>query len=263
MKARLGRRVALVATLLLLITVAVPALAEVIQRGGLRVSVTAQLKPYKLPRTGSAPIDVFIAGHIDSTDGKTPPQLRRMEVLLHRNGVIDTRGLPRCRLQQISPSTYQEALQRCGRSLVGAGHFWASIVLPDQPSYPTTGRLLVFNGVHQGRPAVFAHIYTAIPFPSSFVVTFAIRKVDEGPYGTRFTASLPQALGDWGFVDRIKMTLGRAVQGAGQSRSYINAGCPAPAGTRAAVFPLARATLDFAGNRTMRATVTRPCGVRE
>lgn len=247
---------------LLAAAIAIPAAAVVVQQNGLRVSITAQLKPYKLPREGSAPIDVFIAGHIRSTDQSTPPQLRRMEVLLNRNGLIDTRAVPRCRLGQISPSTYDEALQRCGRSLVGAGHFWASIVLPDQPSYKTTGRLLVFNGIQGGRPAVLAHIYTAIPFPSSFVVSFAIRQVDRGPYGTLFSASLPEALGDWGFVDRIKMTLGRTVRRHGRTYGYIRAGCPALDGTRTAVFPLALASFHFAGGRTIQATIPRSCGVR-
>ena len=248
---------------LLIAATAIPAVAVVIQRDGLRISITAQLKPYKLPRTGSAPIDVFIAGHVAATDGTTPPQLRRLEVLLNRHGVLDTAGIPRCRLHQISPSTYEEALRRCGRSLVGAGHFWASIVLPDQPSYKTTGRLLVFNGAEKGRPAVFAHIYTSIPFPASFVVPFAIRHVDRGPYGTLFSAALPKALGDWGFVDRIKMTLGRTARRHGRVHSYINAGCPAVKGARTAVFPLARAEFSFAGGREVSLDIPRPCGVRE
>lgn len=259
---RRARRTALGGALLLFGVAALPALAVVVQQDGLRVSITAQLKPYKLPRTGGAPIDVFIGGHIESTDGKTPPQLRRMEVLLNRHGTIHSRGLPHCRLAQLSPSTYDEALRRCGRALVGSGHFWASIVLPDQPSYRTTGRLLVFNGVRKGRPALFAHIYTSIPFPSSFVVTFMISRVSKGPYGTRLSASLPQALGSWGFVDRIKMTLGRTYRRGGRQLSYLNAACPALNDARVAVFPLALATFHFAEEREVRATVTRPCGVR-
>ena len=237
------------------------AAAVVVQSGLLRISVSAQLKPYKLPRVGTAPIDIFIAGHVSSTDGKTPPQLQRMEVKLNRLGVIDTGGLPRCHLQQISVSTYDQALGRCGPALVGSGHFWASVVLPDQPSYRTTGRLLVFNGIQKGRPALFAHIYTSVPFPSSFVVSFLIHRIDDGRFGTKLTASLPEALGSWGYVDRIKMTLGRSFRYRGAKRGYINAGCPAPKGFNAAIFPLAVATLHFAGGKELRAPIERHCGV--
>lgn len=258
---RVSVRVLLLA--LLLLAVGVPAMAVVVQQGSLRVTVSAQLKPYKLPRSGTAPIDVFIAGHIASTDGTTPPQLRRMEVLLNRHGVIDAVGLPRCRLHQIASATNEQALQRCAPALVGSGHFWASIVLPSQPSYHTTGRLLVFNGVRADRPYLFAHIYTAVPFPSSFVVSFSIRHVHRGSYSTELTASLPQALGDWGYVNRIKMTLGRTYHHGGRDRGYVEAGCPALKGAPVATFPLALATLVFADHRQIHALVNRSCGVRE
>lgn len=247
----------------LLVVAAAPALGVVIQHGLLRISISTQVKPFKLPRTHSMPIDVFIAGHIASTDGQTPPQLQRMVIDLNSHGKIDTHGLPKCHSSEVSPSTNQQALERCGDALIGAGHFWASVVLPDQPSYHTTGRLLVFNGVQEGRPVVFAHIYTSVPFPDSFVVTFSIRHINDGPYGTRLSTSLPESLGDWGFVDRIKMTLGRRFRFKGQRHGYINAECPAPKGTRTVVFPLALATFRFAGGQQLKTHVTRPCGVRE
>lgn len=253
----------LVIGLLLTVVLAAPARAVVVQEGHLRVMVSAQLKPYKLPRKGMAPIDVFIAGHVASTDGSTPPQLRRMDILLNRHGRLATAGLPRCHLFQIRSSTNAQAMQRCGPALVGSGHFWASIVLPSQPAYHTTGRLFVFNGVRAGQPMLFAHIYTSVPFPSSFVVSFAIHHVGRGSYRTELSASLPQALGDWGFVDRIKMTLGRAYHYRGRERGYAEAGCPAPKGVRVGLFPLALATLQFAGHQQVRAQITRSCGVRE
>jgi hypothetical protein len=237
--------------------------AAVIQQGNLRISISAQLQPYKLPRTGTAPIAVFIAGHIASVDGTTPPQLQKMDVKINRHGRLDSVGLPVCHLKQIQPSSNEHALARCADALIGSGHFWASIVLPDQPSYRTTGRLLAFNGRKAGKPVLFAHIYTTQPFPSSFVVTFAIHQISRGPYGTELSASLPQALGSWGFVDRIKMTLRRKYHYRGQLHSYLNAGCPAPKGFHAAVFPLAFATFSFSGNQQLATTVNRPCGVSE
>ena len=155
------------------------------------------------------------------------------------------------------------ALERCGPALVGSGHFWASVVLPEQGVYHTTGRLLAFNGVVGGKPAFLAQIYTTQPFPSSFVVPFSIRHISEGPYDTELTGSLPQALGEWGFVDRIKMTLGREMQIEGKTHSYLRASCPAPKGTDTASFPLAQANFYFADGEELSATVSKSCGVAE
>lgn len=249
--------------LALVLSVSCVVLAAVIQQGNLRISVSAQVKPYKLPRVGTAPIAVFIAGHIASKDGTTPPQLQAMDVKINRHGVLDTTGLPACRLAEIQPSSAQRALNHCADSLVASGHFWASIVLPDLRPYHTTGRLLAFNGVSAGKPVLFAHIYTTQPFPSSFVVTFRIRHIAKGPYGTELSTSLPQSLGDWGYVNRIKMTLKRTYHYQGQLRSYIGAGCPAPRGFKAAVFPLADATFSFSEDLQLHTVVSRPCGVSE
>jgi hypothetical protein len=260
----LSRRL-VAATVCLLATLAFAAtsFASVVQEGTLRVSITTQIKPFRLPRADPAPIDVFLAGHISSTTGGVPPQLVQMTIYVNRHGVLDTSAVPVCPLDRISPATTDRALERCGPSLVGSGHFWASVVLPDQPAYRTTGRLLAFNGLSHGRPAVLAQIYTTQPFPSSFVVPFAIAQIPHGRYGTKLSAELPEALGEWGFVDRIKMTIGRAVQRGAAERSFLDASCPAPRGTRTAAFPLALADFSFAGGQSLRATVSKSCGVKE
>jgi hypothetical protein len=113
------------------------------------------------------------------------------------------------------------------------------------------------------RPVLFAHIFIRQPFVSSFVISFALKHISEGPYGTELSASLPQALGDWGFVDRIKLTLKRKYQYEGKKLSYFNAACPAPKGTDTASFPLALANFDFAGGEQISATVTKACRVKE
>ncbi len=239
------------------------AFAAVVQQGTLRISIATQLQPYKLPRTGTAPIKVFIAGHIATSDGSTPPQLQRMQVLINRHGVIDPTAVPSCRLSQLRSASNEEALAHCAGALVGSGHFWATILFPGQPPFHTTGRLLAFNGVIGKKPVFFAHIYTTLPFPSAFVVSFSIRHISRGPYGTELSASLPQSLGEWGYVNRIKMTLGREVRSGGHAHSYLNAGCPAPKGFHAAVFPLAFATFSFAAHEQLSTTISRPCGVSE
>jgi len=235
----------------------------VVQQDDLRITVQSQILPFKLPRTTTAPIAVFIAGHIASPSGATPPQLQKMSVKVNRHGLLQSKGLPTCSLPEVQPATTQRALSQCADALVGSGRFWATIVLPDQRPYPTRGRLLVFNGRVKGKAVLFAHIYTQIPFASSFVITFAIKHISQGPYGTELSASLPQALGSWGFVDRIKLTLKRKYTYRGKQRSYFNAGCPAPSGTMATSFPLALASFEFAQGKRLTLGVDKSCRVAE
>lgn len=257
------KRAGAAGAVVLAITAITAANAAVIQSDGLRITVLSQIQPYKLPRTGTAPIAVFIAGHIATPSGAVPPQLQRMTIKVNRHGLLQSRGLPTCTLPQVQPASTQRALSQCSDALVGSGRFWATIVLPDQRPYPTRGRLLVFNGKRAGKPVLFAHIYTTIPFATSFVITFVIKRIHEGFYGTELSASLPQALGTWGFVDRIKLTLRRKYRYRGKERSYFNAGCPAPAGTRVTSFPLALASFSFAAGQELSLGVNKSCGVKE
>ncbi len=259
---RRRRAKAAILALALFLLTAAAATAAVIQSGNLRLTVLAQVEPFKLPRTDPAPIAVFVAGHIGTADGEVPPQLQEMTVKVNRHGLLQSKGLATCSLPQIQPGSTQRALEDCSEALVGSGRFWASVVFPDQRPYPTRGRLLVFNGREAGKPVLFAHIFTTQPFDTSFVIPFAIKHIDQGPYGTELSAALPQALGNWGFVDRIKLTLKRKYTYRGQQLSYFNAACPAPTGTATASFPLALASFSFANGEHLSATVTKSCRVK-
>jgi hypothetical protein len=235
----------------------------VVQRDNVRITVLSQVLPYKLPRKGVAPIAVFVSGHLSEPHGAIPPQLQQMTVEVNKHGLLQSKGLPACPLRRIQPASTERALQSCSDALIGSGQFWAHIVLPDQGAYPTHGRLLIFNGRQGGKPVIFTHIFTANPFFSSFVIPFSIQKKANGAYGTRLTASLPQALGDWGYVDRIKLTLKRKYTYRGRQLSYFNAGCPAPKGTKRTVFPLALASFAFGEGLQIAAKVEKACAVKE
>lgn len=237
--------------------------AAVVQQGNLRVKLLSQVQPYKLPRIGTSPISVFVAGQISATTGGVPAQLQRLEIKVNRHARFQSRGLASCPLTQIQPSTTVQAQARCGPAVVGSGQFWAHIVLPEQGAYPTQGRLLVFNGTEHGHRVLLAHIYTSVPFSTSFVIPFHIHKIHQGPYGTELSASLPEALGSWGYVDRIKITLKRKYAYRGQRLSYFNAGCPALAWQQRVSYNLAYATFSFAQRRQIGVEVDKVCGVSE
>lgn len=252
----------LTAALLVLSVLLAPlASAEVSQKEGVRVSVDGSIKPSKLPRTGAAPVAVSFSGKVGSAGVGDPPQLQRISIAINRNGHLDARGLSRCRMDQIDPSTSGEAIAACRSSLIGEGSFSANVKLPEQSPFPSRGEVLAFNGRFKGRPAVLAHIYGSAPVPTSIVLPFLI-KGTQGTFGTLLTASLPRVTGDWGYVTGLAMTLRRQFNYRGKSHSYVSAGCPAPAGFRQVFFPLARTSFSFAGGLTVTSTLTRSCRVR-
>jgi hypothetical protein len=248
---------------LVIVAVASPAAATVYQGKGLRITVLGQVQPFKLPRDHLAPVAVFISGHIAAIHHQSlPSQLQRMVVKINRHGKLRPQGIPTCTIKQIQPGDTERALANCGDAVIGSGRFWASVVFPEQDPYPTSGRLLVFNGRRNGSPVLFAHIFTSRPFNSSFVITFRIKRIHDGFFGTELRADFPLALGSWGFVDRIKLTLRRKFIYHGKERSYFNASCPAPPGSRLASFPFARASFYFADKKPIPIDVVKGCGVK-
>ncbi len=232
--------------------------SDVVQRGPVRVSFDGKITPSALPRHGLAPVGIAFETKIAAVSGGTPPQLRRISIAINRNGRFSSRGLPVCRLREIQPSTTGGALAACSGSLVGEGHFSANVQLPEQSPFPSAGKVLVFNSRLHGKPALLAHIYGTEPAPTSNVLPFAIRDTN-GTYGTILEAALPQATGNWGYVTGLRMTLKRRFSYRGKARSFLSAGCPAPAGFPGAVFPLARTSFDFAGGMSLVSVLSKNC----
>jgi hypothetical protein len=232
--------------------------AEPVQRGNLRVSFEGEITPRALPRSGMAPVAVRVGGRITTTDRSDPPQLRRIEIAINRNGRLDPTGLPACRLEEIQPSTTANALRACGPAKVGEGSFSADVVIPEQSPFPSRGRVVAFNGVEKGRPVIFAHVYGTDPVPTSYTLPLRVTRA-KGTFATVLAASLPRVTSDVAFVTGISLTLERRFRYRGRRRSYLSAGCPAPKGFPGAVFPLARAGFAFAGGRTLSSVLIRSC----
>jgi hypothetical protein len=244
----------LAAAVVLVGTLLFPGLAsaEIAQEDGVRVSVTGKMTPAKLPRSGGAPVAVSVAGHITPTAPGALPKLESIAIALNSHGELNTRGIPRCRLGHINPSTTVEALLACRPALVGEGRFSAKVRIPEQSPFPSEGKVLAFNGKLGGKPAIFAHIYGTAPVPTSYVLPFLIEPTN-GTYGTVLQASLPNVTGEWGYVTGVSLNL--------QPR-FASAACPAPAGFPGTVFPLMRTSFGFAGGLELRSTLTRSCKVR-
>ena len=232
---------------------------DIAQKGTLRVSFSGSLKPKKLPRAGVAPVAVSLGGEISTTDGADPPGLRRIELAINRNGRLDPKALPACRLERIQPSSTAYARQACAASLVGEGTFSATVSIPEQSPFPSTGTVTAFNGVEDGKPVIFLHIYGTEPLPASFTLPLSIKRTS-GTFGTVLRGALPSVDIHVGFVRGIELRLDGGKR-EGKS-SYLTAGCPAPKDFPGAVFPLARASFSFAGGPTLSSTLIRNCTAR-
>jgi hypothetical protein len=235
--------------------------SEVIQRNGVRVRVKGSLSPRRLPRHGTAPISVSISWKVSTDNGSPAPKLRRVAIAINRHGHMDSTGLPTCPQQRIYPASSARALANCRQALVGRGNFTAEVALRGQEAYPANGRLLIFNGRRGDRDVLLGHIYSAHPFPISFVIVFELRSLRRGAYGMELAASMPKALASWGNLTAVEMTLGRRYRHRGRAHSFISAGCPALAGFSQALFPLARPSFAFAGGQRLGLTVVSRCRV--
>jgi hypothetical protein len=260
--ARALKRVATPAAALFILLGASLAQAEVTQLENLRVSFVGGIAPHSLPRQGRAPVKVTLGGEIKTTDGAAPPQLRTISLAINRAGKLDYKGLPACRYHQIQPASTAEAIEACPDSLIGKGSFQAHVVLPEQSPFPSSGKVIAFNGTFHGKHVVFAHVYGTVPLPQSQVLVFALGRAS-GTYRTTLTAQLPQVAAEWGYVSGVSLALKRTFTYKGKTRSFLSAGCPAPAGFPGATFAFARASFGFEDGRVLSSTMTRSCGVAE
>lgn len=250
--------VVLVATL----GAAVAAQAEVEQEGNLIVAFDGGISPRSLPREGTAPVQVSIETTVRTTDGADPPpQLRAITIAINREGKVFDRGLPTCRIRRIQPATIAAARRICGGAIVGSGQVAVRVHLENQPPFTFEGPLLVFNAKPRGaKRRLLAQVYGTRP-PSAFVLSFKILR-RPGTFGTVIRTVLPQAARKWAYITHFDMRLRRTYVYRGERRSFVSAGCPAPAGFPGAVYPFARGTFEFAGGRRIDSTLIRDCKVR-
>jgi hypothetical protein len=235
--------------------------AELVEQGDLFVSFKGGLEPAALPRDSLAPIGISVAGTVKTLSGERPPALRQIVIELNSGGVLDTRGLPRCRRAQIESASSRSAMGECGDALVGRGTYLARTAFPEQGAFPSKGRILAFNAFVGGHQAILAHVYGTEPVPITRIIVFDIGH-RRGAYGTVLNGELPVSVNRYGYVKRIGLSLHRLFTYRGQRRSYLSAACPAPSGFPRASFAFARASMTFEDGRTLASSLTRSCRVR-
>lgn len=249
------------ATLIAAAIIVVGADAETVRQGALQVSFGGSVSPRVLPRTGTTPVSVEVRGRVRSLVAGPPPSLRRIAIEVNRLGVLDRRGLPTCPLGRLRATSTEGALRACRAALVGEGRVSGVIVLPEQAPTAFGGRVVAFNGtLPDGRPGILAHLFTVRPAPLTFVLAFALGHA-HGTFGTRLVANVPAQTRRTAHITSFYLRLHREYFAGGERRSFISAGCPAPAGFGGAPFPLVRASYGFVGQKTVADTLVRTCHV--
>lgn len=230
--------------------------------GDLVTSFDGDLRPTTLPRSSPSPVAVHIAGNVRSTSGKPQalPQLRRITVAINREGRLHDRGLPVCFAREIQPASEAGARAECGGAIVGSGHVVVQERIPDQLPLLIHAHVLVFNGPRKhGHRQILAQAYSLSP-PGSFILPFRVSR-REGTFGTVLRTALPRQARRWAYLTHFDMTLHRIYAYGGKLHSYLSARCNAPAGFGSALFPLARATYEFATGQRFSMSVTATCHV--
>ena len=257
-KVRAVALLALVAGLLVATTAVVQ--AELTSSGNLFITFDGDIEPETLPRDERAPIALWTAGRVRTLSGEKPPSLREITIGVHRDGHLETRGLPTCNKNKIDLLSSEAALEACADALVGSGTYRARTTFPEQSQTPSHGKILAFNAKIGGKSVILGHVYGDDPVPASDVIVFEISH-PSGTFGTELHGMVPESLSRWGYLKRISLRLQRKYTYRGQRLSYMSASCRAPRGLDKAAFKFAFAELVFDDGRTLSSTITRTCRV--
>jgi hypothetical protein len=236
--------------------------AELAGENGLFVSFGGGFNPRSLPRDRDVPVTVNLDTSIKTSDGKQPPQLRRISFEVNRYGRITTTGLPVCSPGLLESTNTPTALERCRPALVGRGQFIANVQFPDREPFPVHGQMLAFNGRSHGHPAILLHVHGSSPAEVTVVLVFSIRHPARGKFGTVLSARIPRLASDLGYVTHVSLVFNRRYEYRGKSYSFLSARCAAPSGFPGAIFSFTRGTFSFAGRQKIVTTLTRNCTVR-
>lgn len=224
--------------------------------GNLVVDGQGGFTPTTLPRTVDAPIKVYGSGKFSTIDGALPPILKTLQFEFDKHGSVDTAGLPICTAGKLQATTVAQARKLCPGAIVGTGFGHAIVKFPEQPPIPANSPLTFFNGPRKdGDPMLYAHAYTTVPAPVTFVVPIRIESIRNGRYGYRVKAEIPKLAGGAGVPISGSVHIDRTWTYKGKKHSYVNARCAD--GRLQAV-----GQYEFKDGTLLRGTFLRPCQTR-
>lgn len=255
------KRGLLALALCLALALASVAVAEVGEKGPVKIFFHGSIAPVKLPRKDLAPVGVQIGAKIKSTNGEQPPRLSKIILEINKHGLIEAQGLPTCSLGKLRNSSAARAKKVCGAAEVGHGNVTSRVALPGQPPFSSNGPLLAFNGRYHGKQAIFAHVTSQGTLAITYVIIFVVKKI-HGNYGTALVADVPAIASGSGYISAFDLSLKRRYHVHGQKRSYVSASCPLPPEVNIGEFKMSRSTYEFEDGTKVSSTIERPCKAR-
>jgi hypothetical protein len=240
---------------------ATPAGAERSRDENLEVVLNGGITPKALPRNHRAPVAVDLIGGVETADGSPIPRVNWIKLELAYRGQLFRHGLAVCPQVRLESTDNAQAMKSCGDAMVGRGHLYAEIFVPNQEPFGVHAHLLAFNGqTKAGRPAVLVHAYTSNP-PVSFIIPFTIHH-KTGNFRTVLVTTIRRSVGPWPHVANFQIRVARKFKFRDREHSYLTASCPAPPGFTEGFLSLARATYTFAGGAQLDTETVRSCQAR-
>jgi hypothetical protein len=224
--------------------------------GDLILNAEGGFKPTALPKHEDAPITLYGRGGLSTVSGGLPPIVSTIEIEFDRHGHVDTTGLPVCHASQLQSTTVPTARRNCPGAIVGKGYGHAVVSFPEQKPIPISSPITLFNGPRKhGDPTVFAHAYTTVPVPTTFVVPIVIERIHHGVYGYRTIATIPKIAGGAGHPIAGNLKVARDWTYKGRRHSYVNARCETGR-------LQARAKVTFDDGTSINGSFAKKCTVR-
>lgn len=199
----------------------------VVRAGNLVLTVNGGVTPKALPKNELAAIAFWASADIATTDGSHPPAYRESAFDVDRDVAVDVKGIPACRKSQLANRNTSDAKAACPGAILGNGNGAVEVAFPESSPIHSSSPIVLFNGGEKGGATTFfVHAYVAIPAPTAIVATVKATRVANGPYGLRFTASLPLIAGGSGSPTHFDIRTYRYVEDEhGKKRGWLFAKC--------------------------------------
>ncbi len=235
--------------------------AETISGDQLRIAFQTSILPKALPRSAPVPISLRVTARVRPVGSESPATLNRLTIEVNRHVHFDVSGLPTCAPRRLRGTDSQEALANCRAALVGSGYFTSHIEIPEEAPFPAFGRVLAFNALRAGRPALVLHVFGQRPTPTVAVLSASLSPSGPatGAFGPRLQIEMPRIGDKWGYLTGFGLTFHRRFRFRGLGRSVISANCPAPQGVAVVPFKAARGTFEFDDGRILTGGVGGSC----
>lgn len=207
-----------------------------------------EVVPSTLPRTGSAPARMSVAGKYrlgEGSDHFEALQHLRFEVDRHLH--LDLKGVPVCeRLERDVRRTMEEMERLCGDAAIGRGQLTATGAFPGDRLISGTGNLTLYNrGRSPAGARLLAFGYLRAPLGGAFQFPVEIRRINRGRMGWEIRPEIPKNTGASFWITEYSLRIGKG---------FLSASC---VGGKLAL----RVFSGFLDGTRRNERVARPCAV--